>query len=317
MLLRPPPRRRRGRVRADRGCRRLPATGQPPGAADQPPQRARARRRADRRRRRSSACRGHLVGLGALVALVPLGLLATGGAFGEDSPADLDLKQYGLTRCRAGCQQYGDFWSHALLPGYDFGTARSPNLGYYVSAVVGTVLIVGVVLAGGSRDRTPPSPVGAATADDDARRHRRAGRRVTAPGGTAPPTTTGVAPDWLLHDEVGLCPCGCIGTAAQGRLRGQDAQRGVGPRPPGDVRRRRRRAAGPAAAARRPGQGRRRCSGCWSSLPSCHSIAAAGGDVRRHARARGGEPPLAPVLRQPGLALRARLHRASWCSRPR
>ena len=39
---------------------------------------------------------------------------------------------------------------------------------------------------------------------------------MTAPSGTAPRTTTRLAPDWLLHDEVGLCPCGCLGTRRKG-----------------------------------------------------------------------------------------------------
>ncbi len=119
---------------------------------------------------RSPRLRGIIVGLGALVALVPLGLLATGGAFGEDSPADLDLRRYGLDAVPTGLQRYGDFWSRALLPGYDFRSGSSPNLGYYVSAVVGTMLIVGVVLAGwklGALGRRRRRSVRAATADPD------------------------------------------------------------------------------------------------------------------------------------------------------
>jgi cobalt/nickel transport system permease protein len=92
--------------------------------------------------------RGILIGLGALVALVPLGLLASGGAFGEDSPSNLDLKQYGLDAVPTGLQKYSDFWSSALLPGYDVKHGSQPNLGYYASAIIGTVLIVGVVFTG-------------------------------------------------------------------------------------------------------------------------------------------------------------------------
>ena len=97
---------------------------------------------------RRPGLRGILVGLGALVALVPLGLLASGGAFGEDSPADLDLKRYGLHAVPTGLHRYSDFWSSALLPGYDFEHGGHPTIGYYASAIVGTILIAGVVLAG-------------------------------------------------------------------------------------------------------------------------------------------------------------------------
>jgi cobalt/nickel transport system permease protein len=90
--------------------------------------------------------RGALVGLGVLVAAVPLGLLATGSAFGEDSPEALNLKQYGLNAVPAGLREYSDFWSHALLRGYDFKQGTGATLGYYVSAVVGTVLIAGVIV---------------------------------------------------------------------------------------------------------------------------------------------------------------------------
>jgi cobalt/nickel transport system permease protein len=89
--------------------------------------------------------RGLLVGLGALLALVPLGLLAAGGAFGEDRPGDLDLKRYGLDAVPSGLARYSDFWSRALLPGYDFRHGAHPNVGYYVSAVVGTVLVAGLM----------------------------------------------------------------------------------------------------------------------------------------------------------------------------
>jgi cobalt/nickel transport system permease protein len=73
--------------------------------------------------------------------------LASGGAFGEDSPSDLDLRKYGLDAVPTGLQRYSDFWSSALLPGYDFKHGSHPNLGYYASAVIGTVLIAGVVFA--------------------------------------------------------------------------------------------------------------------------------------------------------------------------
>ncbi len=81
------------------------------------------------------------VGLAGMAALVPLGLLATGTAFGEDSPADLDLKRYGLSAVPTGLARYSDFWSHSLFPGYDFERSGHPTFGYYASAAIGTVLI--------------------------------------------------------------------------------------------------------------------------------------------------------------------------------
>jgi cobalt/nickel transport system permease protein len=90
--------------------------------------------------------RGLLIGLGAMVALVPLGLLAPGSAFGEDGPQDLDLARYGLRAVPTGLQRYGDFWSRAFFPGYDTGYGSHPDVGYVVSAVVGTALIAGVIL---------------------------------------------------------------------------------------------------------------------------------------------------------------------------
>jgi cobalt/nickel transport system permease protein len=67
------------------------------------------------------------VGIATMVVLTPLGLLASGEAFGEDAPAS------------AG------FWHHAIFDGYDFTGGRHPNVGYVTSALAGTVLIGGIV----------------------------------------------------------------------------------------------------------------------------------------------------------------------------
>jgi cobalt/nickel transport system permease protein len=85
--------------------------------------------------------RGVLTGVAAMVVLVPLGLLATGTAFGEDGPDQLDLQKYGLEAVPTGLAKYTDWWSHTLLPGYDLKGGDHPSIGYYVSAVVGTALI--------------------------------------------------------------------------------------------------------------------------------------------------------------------------------
>ena len=87
------------------------------------------------------------IGLGVMTVLVPLGLLATGTAFGEDDPSELDLKKYGLNAVPTGLARYSDFWSHALFPGYDFEGSGHPTIGYYASAAIGTLLIGGAVIA--------------------------------------------------------------------------------------------------------------------------------------------------------------------------
>jgi cobalt/nickel transport system permease protein len=107
-----------------------------------------------------------LAGLGVLVVLTPLGLLARGGAFGEDAPGDLDLGKYGLRAVPEGLDRYNSFWSHTLLGGYGFNSGDHPVLGYLLSAVVG-IAVVGLVILGlfalvhrfgGGRDRDRQAP---------------------------------------------------------------------------------------------------------------------------------------------------------------
>lgn len=88
------------------------------------------------------------VALGAvavMAVLTPLGLLAPGGAFGEDAPEDLDLHKYGLSAVPSGLNKYNGFWHHALFNGYDFTSDAHPTIGYIVSAVVG-IAIVGAAI---------------------------------------------------------------------------------------------------------------------------------------------------------------------------
>jgi cobalt/nickel transport system permease protein len=85
--------------------------------------------------------------LGVAALLTPLGLLATGGAFGEDAPENLDLKKYHLQSIPNGLAHYAGFWHHALFNGYDFNHDRHPALGYIVSAFVGMAVIALVVFA--------------------------------------------------------------------------------------------------------------------------------------------------------------------------
>jgi cobalt/nickel transport system permease protein len=95
--------------------------------------------------RRPLGWRWALVGLGVLVVLTPLGLLAPGGAFGEDAPKDLDLGKYNLKAVPTGLARWSSFWDHSVLGGYGFKSGEHPNIGYIASAVVGmAVIAIGV-----------------------------------------------------------------------------------------------------------------------------------------------------------------------------
>jgi cobalt/nickel transport system permease protein len=80
-----------------------------------------------------------------VVVLTPLGLLAPGGAFGEDAPVDLDLGKYHLQAVPSGLNDYNDFWTHTVLGGYGFSSGERETLGYLISAVVG-IAAVGVAI---------------------------------------------------------------------------------------------------------------------------------------------------------------------------
>jgi cobalt/nickel transport system permease protein len=108
-----------------------------------------------------------------MALLTPLGLLAPGGAFGEDAPEDLDLGKYGLQAIPTGLEKFASFWSHTLLGGYGFESGDHPVLGYIVSAFVG-IAICGLLIFGivyllralmGGRGGTPTAeaPKAAAT----------------------------------------------------------------------------------------------------------------------------------------------------------
>jgi cobalt/nickel transport system permease protein len=83
-----------------------------------------------------------------MAVLTPLGLLAPGTAFGEDAPADLDLKKYKLDAVPSGLRRYAGFWHHAIFDGYDFRHDPHPVVGYLVSAAAG-ILFVGLVICAG------------------------------------------------------------------------------------------------------------------------------------------------------------------------
>jgi cobalt/nickel transport system permease protein len=79
--------------------------------------------------------------IATMVVLTPLGLLAPGGAFGEDAPQDLNLHKYGLNAIPSGLEKYNGFWSHSILGGYGFHNGDHPDIGYVLSAVVGIAVI--------------------------------------------------------------------------------------------------------------------------------------------------------------------------------
>ena len=88
-----------------------------------------------------------LVGLATMIVLTPLGLIASGGAFGEDAPDDLDLGKYGINTVPAGLRHYAGFWHNTLFDGYGFSSDEHPVMGYIVSAAVGIIAIAVVVFA--------------------------------------------------------------------------------------------------------------------------------------------------------------------------
>ncbi len=85
-----------------------------------------------------------IIAMAVLVIIVPIGLIATGTAFGEWGPDEL---QQAVGFVPAGLQQLSDLW-HPLLPDYDFpgGHENLPTQapGYYISAIVGVLICAGV-----------------------------------------------------------------------------------------------------------------------------------------------------------------------------
>jgi cobalt/nickel transport system permease protein len=93
------------------------------------------------RSRRWTPARVAFAFIAVMVVLTPLGLLAPGGAFGEDAPADLDLGALGLGAVPAGLARYNGFWSHTLLGGYGFKDGQHHSLAYVLSAAIGISVV--------------------------------------------------------------------------------------------------------------------------------------------------------------------------------
>ena len=88
--------------------------------------------------------------IGAMVVLTPLGLLAPGGAFGEDAPGDLNLGALGLKAVPEGLNRFNGFWSHTLLGGYGFAGGQNATIGYWASAVIG-IAVIGIAVFGAGK----------------------------------------------------------------------------------------------------------------------------------------------------------------------
>ncbi|WP_406676646.1 cobalt transporter CbiM [Moorella sp. ACPs] len=92
--------------------------------------------------------KGLAIGLGILVLLSPLGILASGTAWGEWSPEEL---QQMLGFVPDGMVKLAASWSHALFPDYAVpglaGSFLAEALGYILSALVGLGIIMAIFLA--------------------------------------------------------------------------------------------------------------------------------------------------------------------------
>ena len=90
-----------------------------------------------------SVSRWAWVGLGALVLLAPIGLLAPGTAWGEWSRSELE--QLGLGYIPSGFDKWSNVWN-APLSGYDLPILNNSAAGYLLSALSGVGLVLAIVL---------------------------------------------------------------------------------------------------------------------------------------------------------------------------
>lgn len=158
-----------------------------------------------------------LLPLAVMALATPLGLLYNAGAYGEtDVKANPNgfLRANHLSALPAGLNHYARFWHHALFNGYDFGHDKHPAFGYVVSAVVGAAVISAVLLALFSA----AGAIGAYRRRSPQRRtpQRRTPQRREAIEAPASRRATRSTPAWLVSSDVGMCPCGCIGTRTKG-----------------------------------------------------------------------------------------------------
>ena len=97
-------------------------------------------------------------GLGALILLTPLGLLASGSAWGEWAPGAVKGM---VGYMPAGLQRMGGVWT-AAMPDYAPAFIKDPVVGYVAAALTGAALIVAIVwlvgIALSRRDDGAPVP---------------------------------------------------------------------------------------------------------------------------------------------------------------
>jgi cobalt/nickel transport system permease protein len=91
--------------------------------------------------------KGLATGLGILILLSPLGILASSTAWGEWAPEEL---QQMLGFVPAGMVKLAASWSHTLFPDYTVpglaGSFGAEALGYILSALVGLGIIIAIFL---------------------------------------------------------------------------------------------------------------------------------------------------------------------------
>ena len=87
----------------------------------------------------------YVLGLLVVAVFTPLGLLASGGAWGEGGVEDVKAQ---IGYIPSGLEKFADFWKHAILQDYGIAgydqTFWQQALGYLVSAFVG-VLLIGLI----------------------------------------------------------------------------------------------------------------------------------------------------------------------------
>ena len=90
--------------------------------------------------------RNLMIGLLALVILTPLGLLASGTAFGEWGTDEIKDK---LGFVPQGVEKLSSLWN-APLPDYSV-PGLDPNIGYIIAAVLGVMVCGGVMYLAGKK----------------------------------------------------------------------------------------------------------------------------------------------------------------------
>jgi hypothetical protein len=88
-----------------------------------------------------------LIGLAILIILTPIGLLASGTAFGEWGSEELQkMLGYVPQGIETGEKLWQSLFPDYSIPGLE-GSFLSSSLGYILSAIIGVVLIVIAILA--------------------------------------------------------------------------------------------------------------------------------------------------------------------------